>query len=178
VELREPPALTTERLLLRGFQQADLEPLTAMNADPAVMRYLGGARTPESSAASVEQCRRQWDQRGFGRLAIEDRDSGEFVGWVTLEPVEHDRYADDIEIGWRLTRRRWGQGLATEAATALLNWAFASLPVDRVLAIADVGNDPSVSVMRKLGMVHLADVPDDGGTSTVWYARRATGGLE
>lgn len=57
-------------------------------------------------------------------------------------------------------------------AVAVLRWAFASVPVDRILAVADSANAASVSVMKRLGMVHLADVPDDGRTSTVWCAFR------
>jgi RimJ/RimL family protein N-acetyltransferase len=166
------PTLTTERLTLRGFVDSDLEPLAAMNANPEVMRYLGGVRSSEWSAASIDRCRDQWRELGFGRFAIEDNANGEFVGWVTLEPVELDGYVDDIEIGWRLVRAFWGRGLATEAATAALTWAFASLPADRILAVADAENALSVSVMRRLGMVHLADVPDKGRTSTVWCTPR------
>jgi len=169
------PTLTTERLILRGFVDDDLEPLAVMNADPEVMRYLGGVRSREWSAASIDRCRSQWGKLGFGRFAIEDNVNGEFVGWVTLEPVELDGYVDDLEIGWRLVRARWGRGLATEAAIAVLTWAFATVPVDRILAVADAENAPSVSVMRRLGMVHLADVPDDGRISTVWATSRPLG---
>jgi RimJ/RimL family protein N-acetyltransferase len=166
------PTLTTERLILRGFVDEDLEPLAAMNADPELMRYLGGVRSREWTAASIERCRSQWRELGFGRLAIETIANGEFVGWVTLEPVELDGYVDDVEIGWRLRRAFWRRGLATEAATAVLTWAFASLAADRILAVADATNAPSVAVMRRLGMVHLADVPDRGRTSTVWFLSR------
>jgi RimJ/RimL family protein N-acetyltransferase len=54
----------------------------------------------------------------------------------------------------------------------VLAWAFASLPVDRILAVADTQNAPSVSVMKRLGMVHLDDVPDGDRTSTVWFTSR------
>ena len=167
------PTLTTERLVLRGFVDADLEPLAAMNADPEVMRYLGGARSREWSAASIDRCRSQWGKLGFGRFVIEDNASREFVGWVSLEPVELDGYAGDVEIGWRLVRGCWGRGLATEAAMTVLTWAFASLPVDRILAVADAENARSISVMRRLGMVHLTDTPDEGRISTVWCTSRA-----
>lgn len=173
MRLHEAPTLGTERLVLRGFLDADLDALAAMNADPAVMRYLGGARSPEWSAASIQRCRQQWSELGFGRFVVEDKASGKFAGWVTLEPVELRGYTDDVEIGWRLVRACWGQGIATEAAAAVLDWAFASLPVDRVLAVADAENAQSISVMRRLGMVHLADVPDEGRISTVWFTTRS-----
>jgi RimJ/RimL family protein N-acetyltransferase len=163
----DPPRLTTERLLLRGFADADVEPLADMNGDPEVMRFLGGTRTREWSAATINRCREQWDQLGFGRLAIEAAETHEFVGWVTLEPVERAAYADDVEIGWRLARAHWGLGYATEAARGVLDWAFATLPVDRVLALADPANDASVAVMRRLGMTRLPDLEDDEGRSTV-----------
>jgi len=172
VDFGAAPTLTTKRLVVRGFVDDDLEPLAAMNADPEVMRYLGGVRSREWSAASIERCRRQWRELGFGRFAIEEAASHWFVGWVTLEPAELAGYADDVEIGWRLVRASWGRGIATEAAMTVLAWAFASLPVDRILAVADTQNAPSVSVMKRLGMVHLDDVPDDDRTSTVWFTSR------
>lgn len=168
----EPPRLTTARLILRDFADTDVDPLADMNADPEVMRYLGGARSREWSAATIDRCREQWDRLGFGRFAIEALDDHEFVGWVTLEPVERAAYADDVEIGWRLTRAHWGQGYATEAARGVLDWAFASLPVQRVLALADPANDASVAVMRRLGMTRLPDLRDDEGVSTVWALGR------
>jgi len=168
----EPPRLVTARLLLRGFADSDVEPLADMNADPEVMRYLGGARTREWSAATIDRCREQWDRLGFGRFAIEDRVHHEFVGWVTLEPVDRAAYADDVEIGWRLAHAHWGRGYATEAARGVLDWAFATLPVDRVLALADPANDASVAVMRRLGMTRLPDLEDDEGRSTVWALDR------
>ena len=172
MRLHEAPALATERLLLRGFLDADVDALAEMNADPVVMRYLGGVRSPEWCAASIERCRQQWSELGFGRFVVEDKAIGKFAGWVTLDPVELDGYTDDVEIGWRLVRACWGQGIATELAAAVLDWAFASLPVDRVLAVADTENARSISVMRRLGMVHLADVPDEGRMSTIWCTTR------
>ena len=169
---REPPRLSTRRLVLRGFLDTDVEPLADMNADPEVMRYLGGARARDWSAATIDRCRAQWDRLGYGRFAIEDAESHAFLGWVTIEPVEREAYADDVEIGWRLARAHWGRGVATEAAGASLDWAFATLPVDRVLAIADPANEASIAVMRRLGMTQLATLRDDDGASTVWALAR------
>lgn len=106
---REPPRLSTRRLVLRGFLDTDVEPLADMNADPEVMRYLGGARARDWSAATIDRCRAQWDRLGYGRFAIEDAESHAFLGWVTIEPVEREAYADDVEIGWR---RRAPTGVA------------------------------------------------------------------
>jgi len=94
---------------------------------------------------------------------------------VTLEPVDRAAYADDVEIGWRLVREHWGRGYATEAARAVVDWAFATFPVDRILALADPANDASIAVMRRLGMTRLPDLDDDEGRSTVWVLDRPRG---
>ena len=83
MNLHASPTLTTERLILRGFVDDDLEPLAVMNADSEVMRYLGGVRSREWSAASIDRCRSQWGELGFGRAYVAgDLDSGFYVNFV------------------------------------------------------------------------------------------------
>ena len=164
---RLPSPIETARLLLRPLVDDDSAALAAMNADPLVMRYLGGPQTREVSDATIARARAHWEAHGFGRLAIEERSSGENLGWVTLEVVDLPGFTDDVEIGWRLARSHWGRGIATEAARAVLDRAFESLSLVRILAIADPRNAGSLGVMRKLGMRHLADGVDDGEPVTI-----------
>jgi RimJ/RimL family protein N-acetyltransferase len=154
--------LTTPRLLLRTFRLADLAQYAALNADPVVMEYLGGVLSPERSDQIAEWAQLSYARYAMGLLAVERRKDALFVGMCGLH--HQDWYPDDIEIGWRLAREHWGQGYATEAATAWLDYAFDSLRLARVISIADVPNVRSREVMERLSMTldHEAELLDDG----------------
>ena len=154
--------LTTPRLLLRTFRLDDLPLYAALNADPEVSRYLGGALTREESDSIAEWAQQTYEHEGLGLLAVERRDDGAFLGMCGLHHQQF--YPDEVEVGWRLAHEYWGNGYATEAATSWLDHAFGSLGLPRVISITDRPNVRSLAVMRRLGMVfdHEAQVEDDG----------------
>lgn len=115
--------MTTARLKLRRFLPSDLEPFAALNADLEVMRYLGGAaHTRAHSDAILLGSDRCFAESGYGKIAVEHIDDGAFLGACGLS-VE-SWYPDDLEIGWRLARKHWGFGYASEAAAAWMPYAF------------------------------------------------------
>ncbi|WP_197493966.1 GNAT family N-acetyltransferase [Lewinella sp. 4G2] len=148
--------LTTERLLLRSWRDTDLAPFAAMNADPAVRRYFPGLQTKVESDASVRRFRAHDEEHGFTFWAAELREAGAFIGFVGM--VVPGAYlplpTGCVEIGWRLATEHWGKGYATEAARACVEYAFGELKVPAVAAITTVENQPSINVMKKLGMVY------------------------
>jgi RimJ/RimL family protein N-acetyltransferase len=155
--------LTTPRLLLRTFRREDLAPYAVLNADLEVVRYLGGV--PMTHAASDQMA--DWAQErhakeGIGLLAVERRADGAFLGMCGLHHL--DWYPDDIEIGWRFAREHWGQGYATEAASAWLEHAFGALQLPRVISVCDVPNLRSRAVMHRVGMLfdHATELEEDG----------------
>lgn len=157
--------LTTPRLRLRTYRRSDLPRFAALNADPEVMKTLGGvALTRQHSdeiAAWAQQC---FATEGVGLLAVERREDGAFLGMCGLH--HQQAYPDDLEIAWRLAREHWGRGYATEAARAWLDHGFEDLGMPRVISITDRPNLRSLAVMRRLGMTldHEAVVEDDGVT--------------
>lgn len=151
--------LRTARLLLRQWRDADLDPWAAMNADPQVREFFGGVLTRDQAAASMASFRADLDRRGWGWWAVEVADTGEFVGFAGLDPVEEHLPVGGVEIGWRLARAAWGHGYATEAARACLEHGFRELRLTEIVAIAAAGNTRSHAVMRRLGMTH--DPADD-----------------
>jgi len=153
VSTRPVIELTTERLVLRGWTDDDLEPFAALNDDPEVMEHFPRRLTREQSDATAERIRGFIDEHGWGLWAVEVRDSGEFVGFTGLQVPRFDAaFTPCVEIGWRLARSAWGHGYATEAARASFAHAFGPLDLDEVVAMVVPANVRSQGVMRKLGM--------------------------
>jgi RimJ/RimL family protein N-acetyltransferase len=153
--------IETPRLLLRTFRRSDLPVYAALNADPEVMRYLGGVMSSADSDDIAAWAQETYASQRMGLLAIERRADGVFLGMCGLH---HVTWYTDIEIGWRLAREHWGNGYATEAAAAWLEYGFGTLTLPRVISIADVPNSRSIAVMERLGMTlhHEAELEEDG----------------
>ncbi|MFD7913614.1 GNAT family N-acetyltransferase [Streptomyces sp. NPDC059752] len=148
------PELRTERLVLRGWQDSDLAPWAAMNADPEVREHFPDVLTREQSERSAARFQADLDARGWGWWAVEVAATGEFIGFTGLDPVDEDMPFAGIEVGWRLARTAWGHGYATEAALAALEFGFNSLALPEILAITTATNLRSQAVMQRLGMTH------------------------
>lgn len=162
--------IETEQLLLRQWRDEDLAPYARMCADPEVMRYLPAVLTRDESALQIEGFVRHWEERGFGLWAVEERASDEFVGFIGL--AQHEDWAIDehnVEVGWRLDRRFWGRGLATEGAIASLRYGFETLGLERIISITDPRNVASRRVMEKAGLLYQGEVRWRG-FDDVWYA--------
>ena len=142
--------LQTDRLLLRAWREEDHAPFAALNADPDVARHLAGPMTRVESDALAERIAAHWARWGFGLFAVEERASGAFVGFTGLS--HHRALPDEVEIGWRLARPLWGRGLATEAATAVRDWAFGPLGLDCLVSLTTAANVASRRIMEKIGM--------------------------
>jgi RimJ/RimL family protein N-acetyltransferase len=144
--------INTGRLVLRHWRDCDLAPWAAMNADPAVREFLGPPLTFAQSADSIQHFQEGLDANGFGFWAVEVRASGEFIGFTGLDTVDDGMPVTGVEIGWRLARSAWGNGYATEAATAALTFGFTTLGRPEILAITTATNLRSQAVMRRIGM--------------------------
>jgi RimJ/RimL family protein N-acetyltransferase len=145
--------LRTERLLLRGWRESDLEPFARLNADPQVMRYFPAPLSREESDTLAERIATSLTERSWGLWAVE-RD-GVFLGFTGLAvPRFEAPFTPAVEIGWRLARAAWGFGYATEAATAVLRFASEELRLDSVVSFTAVENRRSRAVMERIGMVH------------------------
>jgi ribosomal-protein-alanine N-acetyltransferase len=169
------PAVTTARLLMREWQERDLAPYAALNADPEVMRHFPSTLTAVQSDEMVQRIVAGWEQRGHGLWAVERRDTGAFIGFVGLtSPGWQTWFTPCVEIGWRLDRRHWGQGFAPEAAHAALAWGFdnVDLPKDEIVSFTTEANINSRRVMEKIGMHHDPSRDFDHPLLPDWAARR------
>jgi RimJ/RimL family protein N-acetyltransferase len=148
--------ITTERLLMRRWREADREPFAALNADPDVRRYFPSTLSREVSDADVDAYEELWEQNGVGLWALERLDTAGFIGFAGLHPMPADGPGEAYyEVGWRLAQHSWHHGFATEAARAALEDAFMRHGQDEVWSHTAVQNRPSIAVMLRLGMRHI-----------------------
>ncbi|WP_347455743.1 GNAT family N-acetyltransferase [Acinetobacter thermotolerans] len=146
--------ISTPRLILRQWQESDTAPFIQMCADEDVMRYFPALLTPEQSLQFIEKVTRQIDQHGWGLWAVELKETKEFIGFIGLQPQPKlFEFSPCIEIGWRLAKKYWHQGYATEGALTVLDYAFNTLDLNKVVSFTATVNTPSEAVMKKIGMV-------------------------
>jgi ribosomal-protein-alanine N-acetyltransferase len=149
-----PVTLQTQRLVLRPFQEADLDPFARLNADAETMRFFPAPRTREQSDAEARRIMERFVTAGWGLWAAELPGRDPFIGFIGLsEPRFQAHFTPCVEIGWRLAREHWGQGLAPEGARAALDFAFDVLGLHEVVSFTSRINLPSLRVMEKVGMV-------------------------
>jgi len=146
--------LKTERLLLRKWRDDDLTDFAALNADPEVMEFFADVLDTKESNELAKEIIKRINENGWGFWAVELLSDNSFIGFVGLNKPSYDVPVDlCIEIGWRLAKKYWGHGYATEAAKASLEFAFNELKLDKVYSFASVGNKRSCAVMERLNMV-------------------------
>lgn len=168
------PTLTTERLLLRGFRQSDLDAFAAMQADEEVMRHLGvGAaagkpRTRAESWAGMAQFMGQWALKGYGSFALEERATGQFIGRAG---ILHPEGWAEPELAYALARWAWHRGYAEEACRAILPWAFRAIGAERLVSYIKPGNTPSARLAARLGAANEGMGEVIGVSCEVWVHR-------
>lgn len=146
--------LTTARFILRNLDKRDVEGMFALDNDPGVHTYLGNRpiRHKEEAQAIIDSVSKQYQEYGIGRWAIIDKATNEFVGWTGLkyeQSLRRDfRYYD---LGYRLRKKYWGQGIATETALASLQYGFVEMNLSEIYAAAHIDNAASNRVLRKVG---------------------------
>lgn len=166
------PTLTTARLRLRPVTDHDADALYAMHSSPLVLRYWDSPPWTDPARAEAFVARsRQLAEDGVGvRLVVDRGTSDTFLGWCSLSRwVPAYRSA---ALGYCLDEAAWGHGYATEAAGAVLGWAFETLDLNRVQAETDTRNIASARVLEKLGFVREGTLREDcvvdGDVSDSW----------
>lgn len=152
-----PIFLETDRLQLCRFTSNDVDNLVRLDSDPEVMHFLtNGKPTPRSTVENevLPAILRDYERGPLGRWAATERSTGDFIGWLSLQPREGGG-VQEAELGYRLRRSSWGNGYATEGSRALIHKAFAELGVQRVTAETMAVNKASRRVMEKSGLKYV-----------------------
>lgn len=156
--------ITTKRLLLRAWKDEDILPYAEMNADPKVREFFSSVLTREQSEAEVRRLQATHERDGFCLFAAELVETGEFIGFIGLLKMTFavpSVAQPAVEIGWRLSQKYWGKGLATEGARGAVRFAFETLNLPEIVAITVPANVRSRRVMEKIGMKHLPELNFD-----------------
>lgn len=141
------------RIRLRPWQDNDLAPFAALNADPVVMRHFPATLTRAESDAMVAHMQAHHAAHGWGFWCVEDRGNSAFLGMVGLQIIPWQaRFTPAVEIGWRIARPFQRQGFAEEAARLALGHGFGALGLADIVAFTIPANEPSWRLMDKLGM--------------------------
>jgi RimJ/RimL family protein N-acetyltransferase len=153
VTARAPAELRTERLRLRPWRPADLEPFAALNADPRVMEFFPAPLSRAESDAGATRIAAHFEAQGFGLWAAEVIGGAPFIGFIGLAvPAFRAHFTPCTEIGWRLAHDAWGRGYATEGAAEVRRFALETLRLPEIVSLTVPANARSRRVMEKLGM--------------------------
>lgn len=147
--------IETERLQLRPFRLNDLDPMAAINEDRQVCEFLPTIGTREATLQFIERVIAHHKKNGFSLYATELKSSREMIGFVgLLIPSFEAHFTPAVEIGWRLGSQYWGNGYATEAAIAVLDYGFTEIDLDEIVSFTVPANIRSKRVMKKIGLHH------------------------
>lgn len=152
--------LITDRLILRTWKHSDVMLMANINSDPLVMEHFSSTQDMTATQAAIDRINQHYEKFGYTLYAVETKDTQEFIGFVGLNNPQFEipnfqPYSMPIvEIGWRLSSKHWNKGYATEAAYAVLNYAFTELNLNEIISFTVIANTKSRHVMEKIGLRH------------------------
>jgi RimJ/RimL family protein N-acetyltransferase len=152
--------LVTPRLILRRWRESDLEPFAILNSDREVMEFFPSTLDIDQTLALIERSEKSFRDFGMGLWAVDEKESGEFIGCVGLiKPRAEAPFTPCEDVGWRLAKKYWGRGYAVEAAHASMKDGFERVGLAEIIAVTAELNLRSMRVMEKLKMTR--DRADD-----------------
>ena len=143
--------LETERLKFRQMEHKDVDLLMEIFADPIAMKYYPSTLSREHAMKWIDWNIQSYELHGIGLWICELKENGTFIGQCGIIPQVVDGQ-EEMEVGYLLARKHWGQGYATEAAKALIDFGFNELGLTRIIATIYHKNDPSMRVAERIGM--------------------------
>ncbi|NRB48323.1 MAG: GNAT family N-acetyltransferase [Saprospiraceae bacterium] len=149
----QPYLFTSDRLGFRNWKSTDLDTLADINADEEVMQYFPATQNRERTQQFIDRMQKQFAERGYCYFAVEKLTTNEVIGFIGLAYQSFEApFTPCVDIGWRLAKRHWNQGYATEGAKRCLQHAFLEVGLDSICATAAAINLPSIQVMKKIGL--------------------------
>jgi RimJ/RimL family protein N-acetyltransferase len=147
------PLLRTPRLILRPWQDEDLEAFASLNADPKVMEFFPAMLSREESDNLAGRIQKEFLEKQYGLWAVEAPGMSRFIGFIGLHFQNFKaHFTPCVEIGWRLASPFWGKGYATEGARAALQYGFEKVHLSQIVSFTAKINTRSQKVMERIGM--------------------------
>lgn len=148
--------IETKRLILKSSTKENFPEVFSLLSDPDVMRYVGnGPRTESEVHVGLENMIKHQEKYGFAFGNIYHKNSGEYIGRAGLIYLAMDDNQDEIEVGYQLHKKYWGQGYATEMTKALVKWGFEHLHLKQIVAVIQAENHASRRVLEKSGLHYI-----------------------
>lgn len=145
--------IKTKRLLLRTWEEGDLAPMIAINQDPKVMEHFPALLSPGETKQLIDKINNHYGENGYTLYAVELKNAEEMIGFLGLLNVGFEaHFTPAVEIGWRLAYAHWSKGYASEAARAVLDYAFAELKLKEVVSFTAACNERSIKLMERIGL--------------------------
>lgn len=134
---------------------SDLEQMSMLNLDQEVMTYFPFLPSRKQTEEFIIRMQKQFLSKGFCYFPVERLNTKEFIGFIGLSEQKFDSdFTPCIDIGWRISKKYWGKGLATEGAKTCLSYAKNNLELKKIYATAPKINTRSIAVMKKIGMTY------------------------
>lgn len=164
--------IETNNIILREMLVSDIDGIFELHSDPEVHKYLGNNIISSTSEALeiINMVRQQYVDNGIGRWTVIDKKNGDFVGWAGLKLVKEltNNHINYYDVGYRLLRKYWGNGIGTECAFESIKYGFNVLNLSEIFAAAHEDNTASNKILIKCGR-KLIEVFDVGGVRQNWY---------
>ncbi len=158
--------IETARLRLTVFSEKDAEGFFNMNNNPEVLRYTGDLPFENIEAAKAFILSYDHYQKyGYGRWTIRRKSDNVYLGFCGLK---YHSDMQEVDLGYRLDRKYWGKGYATEAARVCLDYGFKILKIDRIIGRSEIKNKASIHILEKIGMQFLKEFDFDGQLGVIY----------
>ena len=161
----------TERLIMREIGGEDVQGIFELDSDPEVHRYLGNKpiKSMDEAKSIIRYIRKQYKENGIGRWAVINKATNEFMGWSGLKHETMVRKdMPYYDLGYRLKKKFWGRGIATETSVESLKYGFQTMKLTEIFAGAHVDNIGSNKVLQKVGLQFVEIFEYDGAPHN-WY---------
>jgi RimJ/RimL family protein N-acetyltransferase len=149
---------TSSRLGFRTWAHRDIQQMTLLNSDKKVMEFFPFLPSEKETVEFIHRMQNQFLENGFCYFPVDLLETDTFIGFIGLSMQQFDSdFTPCVDIGWRIHKKYWGQGLATEGALECLAYAKNDLQLNRIHSMAPKTNLKSIKVMEKIGMTYVKD---------------------
>ena len=151
--MKKQNVIEADRLILRPWQERDLEPFARLNADPRVMQYFPSVLSRKESDNLARRIIAKFEEQGWGLWAASVPNVLDFIGFIGLAKATFEaHFTPAVEVGWRLAFDHWGKGYATQGAKAVLAYGFETINLPEIISFTAKQNTRSRGVMERIGM--------------------------